>query len=122
METTRRAFLQTSVAATLLPTGHVAGVSRTSVTWFRRGSGKAEFIDTFPVSLPSAIACFASHPTRELIVVCRDGFIARVPYPSIRKPTSWLRVCYTHSKCEPSAFTACMPVGALPEGTLFDAT
>ncbi|MDR3636277.1 MAG: tetratricopeptide repeat protein [Isosphaeraceae bacterium] len=69
-------------AATLLPTGHLAGLSRTSVTWFRRGAGKAEIIDTHQVALPSAIACFASHPTRELIVVCRDGFIARVSYPS----------------------------------------
>jgi hypothetical protein len=27
------------------------------------------------------IACFASHPTRELLVVSRDGVVARVPVP-----------------------------------------
>lgn len=69
------------LAATLLPTCHVAAVSRTSVVWLRRREGKTDAIETSHVAIPSAVACFASHATRELLVVGRDGFITRVPYP-----------------------------------------
>ena len=33
------------------------------------------------VSLPSAVACFNSPATREILVVCADGFIGRVVAP-----------------------------------------
>jgi hypothetical protein len=37
---------------------------------------------TTPIALPRTVACFPSPVTNELIVVCADGFVVRVPVPA----------------------------------------
>jgi tetratricopeptide (TPR) repeat protein len=69
------------LAATLIRAGHVAGVSRSHIDWLRAGSKEFKRWATTEVTLPGAVACFPSYSTRELIVVCRDGVVVRVPIP-----------------------------------------
>jgi hypothetical protein len=70
------------LAATLLRPGFVAGVARTSIDWLRSGPDYFTRHSTTRVFLPSAVACCPSYPTHELLVVCQDGVVVRVPAPS----------------------------------------
>jgi tetratricopeptide (TPR) repeat protein len=70
------------LAATLLRPGFVAGVARGSIDWLRCGPKQFTRHSATKVVLPSAVACFPSHPTHELLVVCRDGVVVRVPAPN----------------------------------------
>lgn len=68
------------LAAMLIRPGLAAGVRSTGVDWFRRTPRGITRVATSPtVPFPQAVACFASHTTRELLVVGRDGAILRVP-------------------------------------------
>jgi hypothetical protein len=69
------------LAAAVVRPGLVAGVTRSHVAWLRGGADAFTAMRPTEVAIPSAVACFASPRTRELIVVCSDGFIARVPIP-----------------------------------------
>jgi hypothetical protein len=69
-------------AATLLGPGQVAGVSRSHIDWLRAGSREIAHRSVTKVDLHTAVACFPSYGTRELIVVCSDGEVVRVAIPS----------------------------------------
>jgi hypothetical protein len=69
------------LAATLVRSGLIAGVTESEVHWLSpRFRGLKRSAPT-QIALPTAVACFPSHATNELIVVCRDGLLVRVPVP-----------------------------------------
>jgi hypothetical protein len=70
------------LAAALVGPGLVAGVTADHVDWLRAYVGGFRATGRTPVAIPAAVACFACHETHELIVVCRDGFVVRVPAPA----------------------------------------
>lgn len=72
------------LAAAVVRPGLVVGVTRTRVEWLRCGGDRFSFSFSTELSIPSAVACYASRRTGQLIVVCDDGFIARVPIPNGR--------------------------------------
>lgn len=67
------------LAATLVGPGLVAAVARNQIVWLRGGASAFLTWKISPIAIPSAVAAFTSAPTNELVVVCRDGFVARVP-------------------------------------------
>jgi hypothetical protein len=69
-------------AAALLRPGEVAGVTRTGVSWARSTDLGLRVRSTTPAELGDAVACFASPLTRELLAVCANGDVVRVPVPS----------------------------------------
>jgi hypothetical protein len=69
-------------AAALVRPGLVAGVSRSHIDWLRGGQTSFLVTSTMRVTLPHAAACFPCALTKELIVVCQDGVVARVPVPN----------------------------------------
>jgi hypothetical protein len=69
-------------AATLVRSKRVAAVGKPGVAWFRCGAKSFEPIGTLRMPLPSALACFTSHLTEELLIVCDDGTLFRVRLPS----------------------------------------
>lgn len=69
-------------AAALVRTGLVAGVNRSRINWLRGGHKGFSLWTATRVELPSVAACFPSPRTDELIVVCADGWVERVPVPS----------------------------------------
>ena len=80
--TNETGYLETGyLAATIVRPGLVAGVTRSRIDWFRSGASKFTLRSSTDMAIPSTVACFPSRRTSELIVVCRDGFISRVPIP-----------------------------------------
>ena len=75
------------LAATRCGTSMVVAVGPKRIVWLGVSADKFHVVHQLDVSLPSAVACFAAHSTPEILVVCSDGFIARVepPPPSIKK-------------------------------------
>jgi hypothetical protein len=69
------------LAATIVRADLVAGVSRSHIDWLHTGDRGFVRRSTTRVNLRSAVACFPSPQTRELLVVCRDGVVVRVPMP-----------------------------------------
>src|SRR6202043_1958510 len=69
------------LAATLAGTGLVARVARAHVDWLRAGAKEFTKVAASPVDLRSAVACFLSHRTNELLVVGDRGEVVRVPSP-----------------------------------------
>jgi hypothetical protein len=69
------------LAGTIVQSRLVAGVTRSTIHWLFPATGGLVARSTTRVALPGAVACFPSHATHELIVVCRDGQLARVPVP-----------------------------------------
>lgn len=67
-------------AATLIRPGLVAGVRADGIDWLFAGRGLQRTTET-PGDLSGAVACFASLPTGELLVVCGTGDLVRVPLP-----------------------------------------
>ncbi|HWE40625.1 MAG TPA: tetratricopeptide repeat protein [Isosphaeraceae bacterium] len=61
--------------------GQVAAVRADRVDWLRAGGDRFTTVRSTPISIPSAVACFASLATSELVVVCADGFVARLNFP-----------------------------------------
>jgi len=68
-------------ATAIVRPGLVAGVSRSHIDWLRAGRNTLTPESTLMASLPHAVACFPCALTNELVVVCQDGFVARVPVP-----------------------------------------
>jgi tetratricopeptide (TPR) repeat protein len=66
-------------AATLVRPGLVAAVTSKDVRWLRASPRGLSCEHTTPADLPEAVACFPHYPGDELIVVCADGTVARVP-------------------------------------------
>jgi hypothetical protein len=69
------------LAATIVRSRLAAGVTRSAIHWLSPAAAGLVARSTTRVSLSGAVACFPSHATHELIVVCRDGQLARVPVP-----------------------------------------
>jgi tetratricopeptide (TPR) repeat protein len=69
-------------AAALLSYGRIAGVYDRGVDWLRRQQSQLVPESATLLPLEDAVACTVSLPTRELLVICRDGSVARVPLPS----------------------------------------
>jgi tetratricopeptide (TPR) repeat protein len=70
-------------AATIIGRGLLAAVAQTRIHWFRTGTAsRMEKTGETPADLTHAVACFASLSTGELLVVCSDGELVRVPLPS----------------------------------------
>lgn len=70
-------------AVAILRPGLVAGVTRTSVNWLRAGQ---RFIQVARDSVRTdnpVIAAFSSRPTQELLLVCSDGVIERLPVSNV---------------------------------------
>jgi hypothetical protein len=71
------------LAATLIRPLFVAAVRSTSIHWLRARKAKGfRPWSITRVAIPTAVACFVSHGTHELIVVCRDGSLVRVAVPA----------------------------------------
>jgi hypothetical protein len=69
------------LATALVRPGRLAAVSRTGIDWLRCGADYFSPTATTKVALPLAIACYASRATNELLVLCGDGLLVRVPVP-----------------------------------------
>ena len=69
------------LAAAIVQPRMVAGVTRTRIDWLRGGPNRFVLRATTPAAIPSAVACVANPRTGELIVICGDGLIVRVPIP-----------------------------------------
>jgi tetratricopeptide (TPR) repeat protein len=69
------------LAATLLGPGRVAAVRRAGIDWLRVERAQLLPWTATGIDLTGAVACFHSPPTNELLVVCRDGWLVRVPVP-----------------------------------------
>lgn len=69
------------LAAALVRSQFAAAVSACGVDWLRSDGKQVKVVATTRVDLPGAVACFYSPPTNELLVVCQNGHLARVPVP-----------------------------------------
>jgi tetratricopeptide (TPR) repeat protein len=69
------------LAAARAGTNGVVAVAPTRIDWLDANVERFSLLRSVNVSLPSAVACFNSPATREIVVVCADGFIARVVTP-----------------------------------------
>jgi tetratricopeptide (TPR) repeat protein len=69
------------LAAALVRPGLVAAVSPTRIEWLRGGAERFTLLALTETAIPSVVACAGSRRTGELIIVCGDGFIARIPSP-----------------------------------------
>jgi tetratricopeptide (TPR) repeat protein len=67
------------LAAAVLRPNLIAAVTSNAVYWLRRRADGLRVIDQTKVSLPLAVACFRDHQGKELIVVCANGTVVRVP-------------------------------------------
>jgi hypothetical protein len=59
--------------------GLVVAVTPKAVHWLRKGPQRFAVVRTDPAHLAGAVACFPYHVGNELIVVCADGKVMRVP-------------------------------------------
>jgi hypothetical protein len=67
------------LAVTLLRPGLVAAVTRNAVLRLRREGTRLRILSRARVPLGAAVACFPHATTRELLVVCQDGTVLRLP-------------------------------------------
>ena len=76
------------LAATRCGTNMVVAVGPTRTVWLGLSADRFHVVHQLDLSLPSAVACFAAASPPEILVVCSDGFIARVePPPRLIKRT-----------------------------------
>jgi hypothetical protein len=69
-------------AVTIVRPGFVAGVTaRDGIHWLRRSGARLVLDSTTWTAFPSAVACFPSEATNELLVVCDGGEVVRLPVP-----------------------------------------
>ncbi len=68
-------------AATLARAGLIAVVTAKAVEWLRTDGERLVVRKSTPLAVGTALACFPSIPTGEVLVVCRGGFVMRVPVP-----------------------------------------
>jgi hypothetical protein len=69
------------LAAAVVRPGLVVGVGPGRTDWLRIFRNGFTNLTVTPVAPPRAVMCFPSHRTRELLVVCSDGYVVRVPEP-----------------------------------------
>ena len=81
--TTRSAPLDEHArAAELTPSGLVAGIGDSRVTWFRLREGQPVRLSSTPLTLAPALAAASSRRTNDLVVILADGRAERVALPS----------------------------------------
>jgi hypothetical protein len=68
-------------AVTLVRSGLLAAVSPSRIDWLRVGPRGFSLWTSTWLASPQPVACFASLVTNEVLVVCTDGEIVRVPVP-----------------------------------------
>lgn len=69
------------LTATLIRSRLVAAVSGTQIEWLRCGADRFTVTHATRIELPTALACFPSRRTGELLVVSRDGVLDRISFP-----------------------------------------
>jgi hypothetical protein len=69
------------LAVAFIGPGRLAAVRRTGVDWLRRQGHQLVLTWSTALGLEAAVACFHSPLTNELLVVCRDGWLVRLPVP-----------------------------------------
>jgi hypothetical protein len=69
------------LAATRSGTNTVVAVSRSRIDWLTCTADRVSVVHELSLPLPSAVACFPSSESQEILVVCSDGFVARVAAP-----------------------------------------
>jgi tetratricopeptide (TPR) repeat protein len=67
------------LACTIIRPGLIAAVTPTGIEWLRSGANHFSRQGIANIAVPNAVACFAYHRMKELIVVCADGSIGIVP-------------------------------------------
>jgi tetratricopeptide (TPR) repeat protein len=67
------------LAAAHVDSGLAVAVTPSFIQWLRLTGSGFEPKESFLVSLPNALACFPHYPTRELVVVCQEGSVVRMP-------------------------------------------
>jgi hypothetical protein len=66
-------------AVTLVRAGLLAAVSGDAIYWLRVGANGFGDLATVAHNLPPVVACYPHYRGNELILVCADGTVARVP-------------------------------------------
>jgi tetratricopeptide (TPR) repeat protein len=69
------------LAATRSGPSTIIAVSSSRVDWLDGGGDRLHVVSKRYVDLPHAIACFSSHTSTETLVICSDGFVARLAAP-----------------------------------------
>ena len=69
------------LAAAHIGTNRIVAIASRQIDWLDAGAERFSLAKTVDVGLHSAVACFNSPCTREVLVVCSDGFIARTVAP-----------------------------------------
>ena len=69
------------LAAAHAGANRIVAIGPQQIDWLDANSDRLLPARTVDLRLPSAVACFNSAATRETLVVCADGFIARVVTP-----------------------------------------
>jgi tetratricopeptide (TPR) repeat protein len=69
------------LAAARAGTNGVVAIASKRIDWLDASAERFSVLQTVDVGLQSAVACFNSPSTREVVVVCADGYIARVVTP-----------------------------------------
>jgi len=59
----------------------VVAISWTGIDWLGHGADRFHLVHKLKLGFPTAVACFTSPTTQETLVVCSDGFVARVAAP-----------------------------------------
>jgi tetratricopeptide (TPR) repeat protein len=67
-------------AVCFLRPGIVAAVTHDRIHWFRIGADGLTVLKNTPSPFVNPVACFPLSSTKELLVVCSDGTVGRVPY------------------------------------------
>jgi tetratricopeptide (TPR) repeat protein len=76
------------LAAALMGPSTVVAVATGWIDWLVDGADERfRVINTLDLGVPTAVACFAVPSTREALVVCSDGFVARVTAPGRARRT-----------------------------------
>jgi hypothetical protein len=71
------------VATAIVRPGLIAGVTRSGVNWLRGGQRFLQVTQTPLRTEAPVVAAFASLPTNELLLICGDGVLERLPVPNV---------------------------------------
>jgi hypothetical protein len=70
------------LATAIVRPGLIAAVTRSGVNWLRGGQRFLQVTQTLRTEAP-VVAAFASLPTNELLLICDDGMLERLPVPNV---------------------------------------
>ncbi len=65
----------------------VVAVAPGRIDWLECGGERFQVVNKLDIGLPAAVACFGAPSTQETLVVCSDGFVARIATP--RRPSKF---------------------------------